>query len=130
MRAPKNIREGKVDRMARTPGLYVLFDGPPGHLSGRFVEVEDQDGNGASVGWLNEGDFWALGPFVRAEVVASYDRVQAYGESIEQIVYAVEARCMATDGPVTPTLQEMTEPELREIWLAAHKIVELIHRKG
>jgi hypothetical protein len=32
------------------------------------------------------------------------------------IVDAVEARCMAVDGPVTPTLQEMTETELSSLW--------------
>jgi hypothetical protein len=32
------------------------------------------------------------------------------------IIEAIEARCMATDGPVTPTLKEMTEQELTDIW--------------
>lgn len=32
------------------------------------------------------------------------------------IVDAVEARCMAADGPVTPTLQEISEKELAALW--------------
>lgn len=34
------------------------------------------------------------------------------------IVDAVEARCMAADGPVTPTLQEISEKELAALWRA------------
>ena len=44
---------------------------------------------------------------------------------IEAIVYAVEARCMAVDGPVTPTLSEMSESELRQLWKAAHEMAKL-----
>lgn len=39
--------------------------------------------------------------------------------SIRRVILDVEDRCMAADGPVTPTLQEMTEDELRQIWLLA-----------
>lgn len=62
----------------RKPGLYIIFDGPPGHTPGRFAEVEDE--TGASVGM---GDrewaplpsryesgwgpkLWQLGPFNRS----------------------------------------------------------------
>ena len=48
----------------RPPGLYVVFDGPPSHESGRFVEVEDETGAGVAVGtWRREAGLWALGPF-------------------------------------------------------------------
>lgn len=48
----------------RSPGLYVVFDGPPGHTSGRFIEVEDENGRSVGVGtWRQEGSVWALGPF-------------------------------------------------------------------
>lgn len=33
-----------------------------------------------------------------------------------EIIDRIESRCMATDGPVTPTLHEMRESELAEIW--------------
>lgn len=41
--------------------LDIVFDGPPSHESGRFVEVEDE--NGASVGigkWVEDGEYWRL----------------------------------------------------------------------
>lgn len=41
---------------------------------------------------------------------------------IAEIIEAVDNRCMAVDGPVTPTLQEMTQKEILEIYnLASHK---------
>ena len=41
-----------------------------------------------------------------------------------EIVDTVESRCMAIDGPVTPTLQEMRETELAELW----RIVQRLQR--
>lgn len=40
----------------------IVFDGPPGPESGRFVEVEDQDGKSRSIGkWVERDDgFWVL----------------------------------------------------------------------
>lgn len=40
----------------------VVFDGPPSHESGRFVEVEDEQGKSISFGeWIDRGDgMWAL----------------------------------------------------------------------
>lgn len=38
---------------------------------------------------------------------------------------AIDNRCMAADGPVTPTLLEATTQELRAIYIAANKIREL-----
>ena len=43
-----------------TDKLAIVFDGPPAHESGRFVEVEL---NGASVSfgeWQENGDYWEL----------------------------------------------------------------------
>lgn len=38
---------------------------------------------------------------------------------IAQIIEAVDNRAMAADGPVTPTLQEMTQTEMSEIYALA-----------
>ena len=40
----------------------IVFDGPPSHESGRFVEVEDMSGAGVRVGeWIDRGNgYWAL----------------------------------------------------------------------
>lgn len=42
--------------------IDIVFDGPPGPESGRFVEVEGPDGAGRKVGeWIDRGDgMWAL----------------------------------------------------------------------
>lgn len=38
---------------------------------------------------------------------------------IARIIEAVDGRCMAADGPVTPTLQEMNQGEISEIYALA-----------
>lgn len=49
-------------------GVYVVFDGPPSHESGRFIEVETADGRSVNVEparWSERTDgTWVLGPFV------------------------------------------------------------------
>lgn len=43
------------------PDIYIMFDGPPGPESGRFVEIENALGASIEVGeWVKRGDFWAL----------------------------------------------------------------------
>ena len=42
--------------------INIIFDGPPGNESGRFVEVENEQGASIGVGeWVSLGDgLWAL----------------------------------------------------------------------
>lgn len=41
--------------------LHIVFDGPPSHESGRFVEVETSDGKSVQAGeWQQHGDYWHL----------------------------------------------------------------------
>jgi len=42
--------------------IDIVFDGPPSHESGRFVEVEDDTGKSITFGeWVQREDgFWAL----------------------------------------------------------------------
>jgi hypothetical protein len=40
---------------------------------------------------------------------------------IAQIIEDVDNRCLAADGPVTPTLQEMTQDELSRIYALAKR---------
>ena len=42
--------------------IDIVFDGPPANESGRFIEVEDSNGNSISIGeWIHRPDgFWAL----------------------------------------------------------------------
>jgi hypothetical protein len=43
-------------------------------------------------------------------------------QTFNAVVEAVESRCLAADGPVTPTLREMREDELSKLWLAVQAI--------
>lgn len=54
--------------------------------------------------------------------------IRAQAEIIDAVVNRVEIRCMATDGPVTPTLREITEKEMSEIWQACNAIIT--HKKA
>lgn len=42
--------------------INIIFDGPPSHESGRFVEVEDDNGHSITIGeWIQRPDgYWAL----------------------------------------------------------------------
>ena len=40
-------------------------------------------------------------------------------KKIAEIIEGVDNRCMAVDGPVTPTLQEMTQKEISKIYRLA-----------
>ena len=53
----------------------VVFDGPPGPESGRFVEVEDATGKSISFGeWVERDDgFWALRIAVREDELSGGD---------------------------------------------------------
>lgn len=56
--------------MSQTPlEVDIVFDGPPSHEAGRFVEVETMEGRSISVGeWVERPDgYWALRLFVAPE---------------------------------------------------------------
>lgn len=42
--------------------ISIVFDGPPSHNAGRFVEIETDDGRSIRIGqWLERPDgYWAL----------------------------------------------------------------------
>lgn len=46
----------------KTATINVVFDGPPSNEGNKFIEVEDMDGKGVSVGdWVPHGEkYWAL----------------------------------------------------------------------
>lgn len=58
--------------------LRVVFDGPPSHESGRFVEVEDRNGRSVNAGlWMKRPDgYWELqivAPFHTHEATDEFD---------------------------------------------------------
>ena len=70
---------------------------------------------------------WRPGmPDRRKNEVADYSEMLSAAQSICHTISIIETRCMAADGPVTPTLQEMTESELRLIWKAANRIASKV----
>lgn len=46
-------------------------------------------------------------------------------KEFNSIIYAIENRCMAADGPVTPTLREATEKELSRLWVLIQSIRDI-----
>ena len=52
----------KYPELQEPRAINILFDGPPDHTSGRFVEVEDDEGKSIRVGeWSERSDgLWAL----------------------------------------------------------------------
>ena len=55
--------------------IDIVFDGPPSHESGRFVETEDENRASISIGdWVERADgYWVL----RIEDPRENDRLQA-----------------------------------------------------
>ena len=57
-----------------------------------------------------------------AKMKGAGDWIMAPGRRLKEIASIIEAvdnRCMAADGPVTPTRLEMTDEELRHIYALA-----------
>ena len=45
----------------KTRDLHIIFDGPPEHKGGRFIECETPDGISLKTGrWEKVGDYWHL----------------------------------------------------------------------
>ncbi len=58
--------------------IQIRFDGPPGAVSGRFIEAEDADGRGLKVGeWRQDGSDWLL--------VIDTDTSHAYCHNCDEI---------------------------------------------
>jgi len=50
-------------------------------------------------------------------------------QRIAKIIESVDNRCMATDGPVTPTLLEMKQKEISEIYRLAKQRATKVNSK-
>lgn len=58
-----NLRAA-IEAQEKCEPVFIVFDGPPSHDSGRFVEVETVGGKSISAGeWNKVSGFWNLGPF-------------------------------------------------------------------
>lgn len=54
--------------------------------------------------------------------IAARTALQLYVDTI----HSVEQRCMAADGPVTPTCREITDDELRKAYVAAVNALKVL----
>jgi len=67
-----------------TAHIDIVFDGPPEHEAGRFVEVEDAAGKSINVGnWRRRADgFWVLRiPAASTEALEAAERIAAFDSS-------------------------------------------------
>ena len=63
------------------------------------------------------------------EICRRYNALETFkttSDTFNRIIDNIESRCMATDGPVTPTLQEATEEELSSLWHLINQIKKTI----
>ena len=56
------LRERHASPKLTCSAINIVFDGPPAHAAGRFVEVETDDGRGINAGeWIEKPDgMWIL----------------------------------------------------------------------
>ncbi len=63
--------------------VYIRFDGPPGPVSGRFIEVE-RDGASISIGeWRDDGDDCLL-------VLTKYNQLEERNRKLEAVADAAK----------------------------------------
>ena len=96
--------------MSKTGFIDIVFDGPPSHESGRFVEVEDSEKCSINIGeWVQDEGFWRLriaDPRLIAQLEAELTEAQTeiseqaaiIGKSIDESdKFAMEKRAVEVD---------------------------------
>lgn len=63
-------------------------------------------------------------PLATAQVTPGAISGERLAHIVIDTIHGVENRCMAADGPVTPTHAEITDDELRKVYKAAVAILE------
>lgn len=58
-----------------------------------------------------------------APLITAAHELLAVAQLFVDTIHAVENRCMAADGPVTPTHAEITDDELRKVYEAANAAI-------
>lgn len=115
-------KPGEVDRDLTKAAAKALA---PGAFSGGFYASAGVRGAGSEKVVVRRDSGLTVQVAVKVKGragVQSLARMVAAAGRILETVETIEARAMAADGPVTSTLREATEQELRRIWLAAKTI--------
>lgn len=105
--------------------LYVIFDGPPSHESGRFVEVEDSAGQGVGLTgrkWeQRSGGLWSLGPFA-----SESDLLNTHRDALAPIQAIVDAQAEDEGlwGVPLEGTQPITEVYLQQELRRLHAVIE------
>ncbi len=111
----KHVEEERAEDN-RTQAINVIFDGPPSHESGRFVEVETDDGKGIHAGeWLKRDDgLWAL----------RIDALPPAGKSgPETSIYLVRVTVI-DGGELTSAAMELTDEERAALEVMAKEVLQ------
>ena len=65
--------------------IDIVFDGPPSHESGRFIEVENSYRRSINFGeWVDRGDYWALRIPDYRNFIAERDKLRARLEAVRE----------------------------------------------
>lgn len=89
--------------------LHIVFDGPPAHESGRFVEVIDATGNSVNAGeWVKYDPFWDL--VIQAPLAASPPPSDADAALVAEVLARI-GFLKWCGGPGSKTLLCDTSPE-------------------
>ena len=92
--------------------IHIVFDGPPSHKSGRFVEVENASGQSIRFGeWVHRPDgFWAL-------VIAMPETFEEHKDALHDLVML---RAQDEIGCVPPP----TKDQWAKAWPAAGELFD------
>jgi hypothetical protein len=106
-----------------TSGPWTVDVLPKGQARRVFTErIEIWQGNSARLVACMHHKNWSIdgnGDLANARLIAAAPELLEACDTVLSVIERVENRCMAADGPVTPTTKEIAEDELREIYLAA-----------
>lgn len=123
-----NPEQTKADELK--PYIDIVFDGPPSHESGRFVEVEDSNGRSIRIGeWVEDQELWRLRiPYTRPDPPTVGDDALEIGEPDKVPQWAIDL----ADKHDSPTVgnDEVKESEWEEWYKATHELAPSEYADG
>lgn len=101
--------------MSETKTVRIVFDGPPSHESGRFVEVEDDEGASISIGeWVERPDgCWEL----QLPIIPGANAVVT-PEGLEAAAKAIRERARVFLGVENDSEWDELHASIRSTWCA------------